>query len=258
MELFDSHAHYDDEKFNEDRDFIINEIYKSGVTKFVSAGYSLESSKIGIELAKKYDFIYTTSGISPNDIPATNDELESQLLEIEKIAKSNSKVVAIGEIGLDYYWNKENKDDQKDLFIKQLDLAIKYDLPVIIHTRDSIQDCYDILKDRNNRGVIHCFTGSIEMAKLFIKKGYKLGIGGVLTFKNSNLYKVIESIDLDDILLETDSPFLSPAPFRGQTNIPSNVYYVASRIAEIKNISVEEVINITRKNASKLFDINLN
>ena len=113
MELFDSHAHYDDEKFNEDRDFIINEIYKSGVTKFVSAGYSLESSKIGIELAKKYDFIYTTSGISPNDIPTTNDELESQLLEIEKIAKSNSKVVAIGEIGLDYYWNKDQKELQK-------------------------------------------------------------------------------------------------------------------------------------------------
>ena len=249
--MIDSHAHIISEFYN-NIDEIVKTIKDKGIIDVINCGDGINTSKEVIEINKKYDILKPAVGIHPENI-SDNSNID----ELEELIKSN-KIYAVGEIGLDYYWNKENKDDQKDLFIKQLDLAIKYDLPVIIHTRDSIQDCYDILKVRNNRGVIHCFTGSIEMAKLFIKKGYKLGIGGVLTFKNSNLYKVIESIDLDDILLETDSPFLSPEPFRGQTNIPSNVYYVASRIAEIKNISVEEVIDITRKNASKLFDINLN
>lgn len=249
--MIDSHAHIISEFYN-NIDEIVKTIKDKGIVDVINCGDGINTSKEVIEINKKYDILKPAVGMHPENISDSN-----KIDELEELIKNN-KIYAVGEIGLDYYWNKENKDDQKDLFIKQLDLAIKYDLPVIIHTRDSIQDCYDILKDRNNRGVIHCFTGSIEMAKLFIKKGYKLGIGGVLTFKNSNLYKVIESIDLDDLLLETDSPFLSPAPFRGQTNIPSNVYYVASRIAEIKNISVEEVINITRKNASKLFDINLN
>ena len=249
--MIDSHAHIISEFYN-NIDETVKTIKDKGIVDVINCGDGINTSKEVIEINKKYDILKPAVGMHPENISDSN-----KIDELEELIKNN-KIYAVGEIGLDYYWNKENKDDQKDLFIKQLDLAIKYDLPVIIHTRDSIQDCYDILKDRNNRGVIHCFTGSIEMAKLFIKKGYKLGIGGVLAFKNSNLYKVIESIDLDDILLETDSPFLSPAPFRGQTNIPSNVYYVASRIAEIKNISVEEVINITRKNASKLFDINLN
>ncbi len=249
--MIDSHAHVISEFYN-NIDEVVKTIKDKGIIDVINCGDGINTSKEVIEINKKYDILKPAVGIHPENI-SDNSKID----ELEELIKSN-KIYAVGEIGLDYYWNKENKDDQKDLFIKQLDLAIKYDFPVIIHTRDSIQDCYDILKDRNNRGVIHCFTGSIEMAKLFIKKGYKLGIGGVLTFKNSNLYKVIESIDLDDILLETDSPFLSPEPFRGQTNIPSNVYYVASRIAEIKNISVEEVIDITRKNASKLFDINLN
>lgn len=249
--MIDSHAHIISEFYN-NIDEIVKTIKDKGIIDVINCGDGINTSKEVIEINKKYDILKPAVGIHPENI-SDNSKID----ELEELIKSN-KIYAVGEIGLDYYWNKENKDDQKDLFIKQLDLAIKYDLPVIIHTRDSIQDCYDILRDRNNRGVIHCFTGSIEMAKLFIKKGYKLGIGGVLTFKNSNLYKVIESIDLDDILLETDSPFLSPEPFRGQTNIPSNVYYVAFRIAEIKNISVEEVIDITRKNASKLFDINLN
>ena len=249
--MIDSHAQIISEFYN-NIDETVKTIKDKGIVDVINCGDGINTSKEVIEINKKYDILKPAVGMHPENISDSN-----KIDELEELIKNN-KIYAVGEIGLDYYWNKENKDDQKDLFIKQLDLAIKYDLPVIIHTRDSIQDCYDILKDRNNRGVIHCFTGSIEMAKLFIKKGYKLGIGGVLTFKNSNLYKVIESIDLDDILLETDSPFLSPAPFRGQTNIPSNVYYVASRIAEIKNISVEEVINITRKNASKLFDINLN
>ena len=215
MELFDSHAHYDDEKFNEDRDFIINEIYKSGVTKFVSAGYSLESSKIGIELAKKYDFIYTTSGISPNDIPATNDELESQLLEIEKIAKSNSKVVAIGEIGLDYYWNKDQKELQKYAFKKQIEIANNLNLPIVIHTRDAIMDTIEIIKNTEfvRPGIFHCCP------------------------------------------LNADSPYLSPEPNRGKRNDSRNVIYMAKKIAEIKQMDIEEVAKVTYQNALNAFNI---
>jgi TatD DNase family protein len=249
--MIDSHAHIINE-FYSDIDEIVLEIKNKGIIGVINCGDGIDTSKEVIKVHEKYNILKPAVGIHPENINNI-DKID----ELEDLIKNN-KVYAIGEIGLDYYWNKENKEEQKDLFIKQLDLAIKYDLPVIIHTRDSIQDCYDILKDRKNRGVIHCFTGSVEMAKMFIKKGYKLGIGGVLTFKNSNLYKVIENIDLESILLETDSPFLSPEPFRGKINIPSNVYYVASRIAEIKNISIEEVINNTKKNASKLFDINLN
>ena len=148
-----------------------------------------------------------------------------------------------------------NKETQKEFFENQLELADKYDLPVVIHSRDSIQDVYDILKEHKCRGVIHCFSGSIEMAQLFIDLGFYLGIGGVLTFKNSKLYEVIEAIDLENIVLETDSPYLTPEPFRGKQNNPSNVYYVAKKIAEIKNIDVEKVIEITTKNATRIFDI---
>ena len=187
-------------------------------------------------------------GIHPENID--NSNLET----IENIIKEH-KVFAIGEIGLDYHYNDENKDEQKEYFIKQLDLALKYDLPVIIHIREAMQECFDILKTRKNRGIIHCFSGSVEMAREYIKLGYKLGIGGVLTFKNSKLYEVIEKIDLKDIVLETDSPFLSPEPFRGKKNKPCNVLYVAKRIAEIKNISLEEVINTTTATAKQIFDI---
>ena len=204
MELFDSHAHYDDEKFNEDRDFIINEIYKSGVTKFVSAGYSLESSKIGIELAKTYDFIYTTSGISPNDIPATNDELESQLLEIEKIAKSNSKVVAIGEIGLDYYWNKDQKELQKYAFKKQIEIANNLNLPIVIHTRDAIMDTIEIIKNTEfvRPGIFHCCPLNADLIKTGLNKGFYTSFAGPITFKNTkNANEIISNIPLDKILI---------------------------------------------------------
>lgn len=187
-------------------------------------------------------------GIHPENIDNSN------LKTIENIIKEH-KVFAIGEIGLDYHYNDENKDEQKEYFIKQLDLALKYDLPVIIHIREAMQECFDILKTRKNKGIIHCFSGSVEMAREYIKLGYKLGIGGVLTFKNSKLYEVIEKIDLKDIVLETDSPFLSPEPFRGKKNKPCNVLYVAKRIAEIKNISLEEVINTTTATAKQIFDI---
>ena len=188
-------------------------------------------------------------GIHPEII----DDID-KLEELEKLIKNN-KIVAIGEIGLDYYWNKDNKNIQKECLNKQLDLAEKYKLPVLIHTRESIQDTLDILKKRSLKGIIHCYSGSYEMAKEFIKLGYKLGIGGVLTFKNSKLYEVIEKIELNDIVLETDSPYLTPEPYRGKQNNPYNIYYVAKKIAEIKKIQIEEVIEKTTNNAKSIFDI---
>ncbi len=202
-------------------------------------------------LSKKYaGFLYPTAGIHPGNIDDENNKIDS----LEKLIISN-KVVAIGEIGLDYSYDKDNKEKQIKYFTKQLDLAIKYNLPVIIHTRDSIQDTFDAIKDRKLTGIIHCFSGSIEMAREFIKKGFLLGIGGVLTFKNSKLHEVIENIDITNLVLETDSPFLTPEPFRGKQNNPSNVYYVAKKIAEIKKMTTQEVIDITAKNVSKIFDI---
>jgi TatD DNase family protein len=247
--MIDSHAHILKENY-ENIDNIVHEIKDKGVIGVINASDKLETAYEVLELSKKYNnYLFPAIGIHPEHINEI-DKLE----ELEELIKNN-KIYAIGEIGLDYYYTKENKEEQKELFNKQLDLAEKYNLPVIIHTRESIGDIYEILKDRKLKGVIHCFNGSYEMAQKFIKLGYKLGIGGVLTFKNSKLYELIEKISVDDILLETDSPYLSPEPFRGKKNIPSNVFYVAKRIAEIKNTNVEEIVTKTCKNSVNLFDI---
>ena len=247
--MIDSHAHILSEYY-ENIDLLINDLKSKNMLNVINCADSIKTSHEIIDLSKKYEsFLLPAVGIHPENV----DEID-RVNEIEEILK-HEKIYAIGEIGLDYYWNKENKDKQKELLNLQLDLAEKYNLPVIIHNREAIQDCFDELKKRKLKGVIHCYTGSYEMAKEFIKLGYKLGIGGVLTFKNSKLYELIEKISLDDILLETDSPYLSPEPFRGKTNVPSNVLYVAKRIAEIKNVSLEEVIDKTAKNTIELFDI---
>ena len=247
--MIDSHAHILNEYYD-NIESLIKELQEKNVIKVINCADSIKSANEVIESYKKYDkYLLPAVGIHPENVEEIN-----KVKEIENIIKKE-KVFAIGEIGLDYYWNKDNKEKQKELLNLQLDLAEKYKLPVIIHNRDAIQDCFDELKKRKLKGVIHCFTGSYEMAKEFIKLGYKLGIGGVLTFKNSKLHELIEKISINDILLETDSPYLSPEPFRGKTNIPSNVLYVAKRIAEIKEISLEEVIDQTTKNAIELFDI---
>ena len=247
--MIDSHAHITSENYD-NIDEIVEEIKNNGVIAVLNAADRIDTSYEVLELSKKYNnFLFPCIGIHPESV----EEID-KIGEIENLIKNN-KIYAIGEIGLDYYYTKENKDKQIELFNKQLDLAEKYDLPIVVHTRESIQDVYDVLKKRKLKGVIHCFNGSYEMAKLFIKLGYKLGIGGVLTFKNSKLHELIEKIDLENILIETDSPYLSPEPFRGKKNIPSNVYYVAKKIAEIKEISVEKVIEITSKNSVQIFDI---
>ena len=246
--MIDTHAHIYKEYYD-DIDELINEMKDKNIIHVINASTNYENALEIINQYKKYDgFILPAIGIHPEEID------NYDLNKIEELIQNN-KIYAIGEIGLDYYWVKDNKEEQKELFIKQIKLAQKYNLPVIVHTRDSIQDCFDILKENRVKGVIHCFSGSLEMAKEFIKLGYKLGIGGVLTFKNSNLYKVIEEIDLKNIVLETDSPYLSPEPYRGKKNNPSNVYYVAKKIAEIKGIDINKVINITTNNAKELFDI---
>lgn len=246
--MIDTHAHILSE-FYDDIDELIEELKSKNIIKVINCADSIETSKEVLNIYNKYEgYLLPAVGIHPENIDNSN------LKTIENIIKEH-KVFAIGEIGLDYHYNDENKDEQKEYFIKQLDLALKYDLPVIIHIREAMQECFDILKTRKNKGIIHCFSGSVETAREYIKLGYKLGIGGVLTFKNSKLYEVIEKIDLKDIVLETDSPFLSPEPFRGKKNKPCNVLYVAKRIAEIKNISLEEVINTTTATAKQIFDI---
>lgn len=246
--MIDTHAHILSE-FYDDIDELIEELKSKNIIKVINCADSIETSKEVLNIYNKYEgYLLPAVGIHPENIDNSN------LKTIENIIKEH-KVFAIGEIGLDYHYNDENKDEQKEYFIKQLDLALKYDLPVIIHIREAMQECFDILKTRKNKGIIHCFSGSVEMAREYIKLGYKLGIGGVLTFKNSKLYEVIEKIDLKDIVLETDSPFLSPEPFRGKKNKPCNVLYVAKRIDEIKNISLEEVINTTTATAKQIFDI---
>ena len=279
MELFDNHAHYNDEKFNEDRDEIIKKIYESGVTKFISAGYSLESSLQNLELTEKYDFIYTIAGISPNDIPGeiydenleglTSEEIQekstecmklvdNQLKKIEEIAL-NKKVVAIGEIGLDYHWNKLNKEIQKQVFIKQIKLANKLDLPIVIHTRDAVMDTLDILKNIQpavRPGVFHCCPLNVELVKEALKLGFYISFAGPLTFKNSkNASEIAQMVPLDRMLIETDSPYLAPEPVRGTRNDSRNVRFVAEKLAQFKNLSVEEIAKCTYENAERVFSI---
>ena len=224
--MIDTHCHLEKEDYD-NIDEIIDTCKKDGIEKLIVSGHDLKSSVEAIELTKKYDIVYASIGFLPDVL----DNIEN-----------NNKVVAIGEIGLDYHWYKDNKEEQKELLIKQLYLAKKYNKPVVIHSRDSISDCYNILKEANTKGAMHCYSGSVEMA-------------GVSTFKNSNTIKnVIKEIPLEYILLETDSPYLTPEPFRGKKNYPYYVKYVAMKIAEIKGIDVDMVVNTTTMNATKLFD----
>jgi TatD DNase family protein len=258
MQFFDSHAHLDDEKFKEDREELIQQIYREGVKKFVSAGYNIESSREAVELSKKYNFIYPTCGISPNDIPQTEEELWKTLDEIREIVRKNKKVVAIGEIGLDYHWNAENKEWQKKAFIEQIKIANDLQLPIQIHTRDAVMDTLEILKKNpvNKKGIFHCCPLNRELVKEGIKLGFYISFAGPITFKNSkNANEIIEMVPKDKILIETDSPYLSPEPLRGKRNDPRNVKYIAQKIAEVKNLSLEEVANVTYRNAEKIFDI---
>lgn len=260
MEFFDSHSHYNDEKFDEDREEIIKDTYESGITKFVCAGYNIDSSLFSLELSKKYDFIYSICGISPNDIPQSEEELWKDIAKITEIVKENKskKLVAIGEIGLDYYWNKENKELQKEAFEKQIDLANELELPIVIHSRDASVDTIEMIRNHkvNKAGIFHCCQPNQEMVRQALELGYYISFAGPITFKNSrNAPDVIKMVPIDRILIETDSPYLTPEPNRGKRNDCRNVKYVAQKIAELKNVPIEEIAKITYDNAKRIFEI---
>lgn len=253
MELFDTHSHYNDEAFDEDREEIIKNTFESNITKFTCVGYDLESSKKAIEIAKKYDFMYATVAISPIGVAPKNLE---ELDQIKELAKK-SKVVAIGEIGLDYHWGKDNKDLQKEIFIKQIKIANELDLPIAIHTRDAHLDTIDVLKNNkcNNTGIFHCCPLNVELIKSGLDLGYYISFSGVITFKNAKPELAVKEVPMDRILIETDSPYLSPVPFRGKRNDSRNIIEVARKIAEIKGMSIDEVAKITYNNAMKVYKI---
>ena len=260
MEFFNSHSHYNDEKFNEDREKIIKDTFESGITKFVCAGYNIPSSLFSLELSKKYEYIYSICGISPNDIPQSEQELWKSIDEITQIVKekNSKKLVAIGEIGLDYYWNKENSDLQKQAFIKQIELANEMKLPIVIHSRDASVDTIDIIRNHRVKkaGIFHCCQLNQELVRQALELGYYISFAGPITFKNSkNAPDVVKMVPLDRILIETDSPYLSPEPNRGKRNDCRNVKYVAQKIADIKEISLEEVAKKTYENAMRIFEI---
>lgn len=262
MEFFDSHSHYNDEKFDDDREELILKTYEEGITKFICAGYNIESSKLSLDIANKYDYIYSIVGISPNDVPETTAQIDSMLEKIENIIKQdkkeNKKIVAVGEIGLDYYWNNENKDIQKELFIKQIELANKYNLPIVIHTREAVDDTLKIIRENNviNKGIFHCCPLNRELVKQGLDLGFYISFAGPITFKNSkNAEEIVNLVPIDKILIETDSPYLSPEPKRGTRNDSRNVKYVAEKIAEFKSLSVEEIAKKTYENSVKIFKI---
>ena len=260
MELFDTHSHYNDEKFDKDREQIIKETYEAGITKFVCAGYNIESSQKAIELSQKYEFIYSICGISPNDIPQSDQELWKDIEKIAKIIKENktNKLVAIGEIGLDYYWNKENKELQTEAFIKQIDLANELNLPIVIHSRDASVDTINVIKEHTVKkaGIFHCCQFNQEMIKQALELGYYISFAGPVTFKNSkNASDIVKLVPLDRILIETDSPYLSPEPNRGKRNDSRNVKFIAQKIANVKEMSIDEIAKITYENALRIFTI---
>ena len=245
----DTHCHLYP-SYYEDLEDIISKIKPSEIYRVINNGIDKTTNIEVVKQVKKYDSVYGAIGIHPESV---DNYTEEDLKYLEEHIK-DEKIVAIGEIGLDYYWVKDNKEKQKELFEKQLKIAEKYNIPVIIHSREATQDTIDILKKYKVRGIIHSFSGSYEVAQIYIKMGFLLGINGVITFKNCNLKDVVSKIELCNIVLETDSPYLTPAPFRGKRNDPTKVMYIAKYIAELKGISLEELSKEINGNLNRLFD----
>lgn len=251
--IFESHAHYDDEAFSLDREELLAQCKEQGIETIVNVSASLQSVKSTLALAEKYDFIYAAVGIHPDDVGELNEESFAWM----KRQCRHPKAVAVGEIGLDYYWDKEYHDIQKKWFRRQLELAKELELPVIVHSREAASDTLEVVKEAalpEGRGVIHCFSYAPEMAKEYLDLGYYIGIGGVVTFKNAKkLKEVVKIVPLNRILLETDCPYLAPEPNRGKRNSSLNLPYVAAAIAQLKGIDTEEVVETTNKNARSLY-----
>ena len=250
--IFDSHAHYTDKAFNDDRENMLGSLRESGICGVINCGADIESSVFSVELANKYDYIYAACGIHPEEA----DKIPENHIEILKNLARNEKCVAIGEIGLDYYWRQDNKEKQKELFENQILLSKELDLPIIVHDREAHGDTLEILKKHKPKGVLHCFSGSPETAEEILKLGMYIGLGGALTFKNARkAVEVAEILPSDRLLLETDCPYMAPVPFRGKRNYSGYIPYIAEKIAEIKGIDPQTVLDITSENAKKLFDL---
>ncbi len=251
--IFDTHAHYDDAQFDEDRESLLSSMEEWGVGTIVNAAADPDSWDRVMALTKEYAHVYGMVGAHPDEVGKMNDRQIARMREMLK----DPKIVAIGEIGLDYHWNVETEDVQKQWFVRQLELARELKVPVNIHSRDATEDTLEIMrKFQDLSGIIHCFSGSREIAKEYVKMGFLIGVGGVVTFKNGKkLRRVVESTPLESLVLETDCPYLAPEPFRGKKNHSDYIKYVAETIAHIKEISVEEVISQTEKNAKGLYGI---
>lgn len=252
--IFDSHAHYDSSQFDEDRDEILSSMPEMGVGTIINVGADWDSVTEAVELAQSYPHVYAAVGLHPDEV----GDLSEERFAFLKSQCQKEKVVAVGEIGLDYYWDNESHDTQKKWFIRQLELAKEFDLPVIIHSRDAAGDTLEIMKEHAQglRGVIHCFSGSKELAEEYVKMGFHIGIGGVVTFKNGKkLKEIAASIPLDKILLETDCPYLAPVPYRGKRNSSLYIPHIAEEIAALRGISYDEVVAQTEQNAKMLFGI---
>ncbi len=255
--IFDTHIHLNSEEYDNNLDELINNARNKGVEFFLCIGFDIESSKKAISIAEKYPFVYASVGLIPTERKQYNKDT---LNELKKLALSSKKTICIGEIGLDYYWEKEDKikEIQKEFFIKQIELANELNLPLSLHVRDAYQDAYDILKKHtaNKKGVMHCYSGSLEMAKEFVKLGYKIALGGVLTFQNAKETKrVLLGLDLKDIVFETDAPYLAPIPYRGKRNKPEYIYDVVKYAAELKNIPQNQLEKITFENSISIFHV---
>lgn len=254
--IFESHAHYDDDKFNEDRKALIGALKENRIGYVVNIGASIDSCRSTVELIGKYDFFYGALGLHPNEV---QDVTEEEFYWLENEAATNPKVKAVGEIGLDYYWNDPEPAVQKVWFERQIELARKLHKPMVIHSRDAAQDTYDMMKAlrcEDIGGVVHCFSYGVEEAKKYLDMGFYIGVGGVVTFKNGRkLKEVVEYAPMDRILLETDCPYLAPEPNRGKRNSSLNLPYVVAAIATIKGVSEEEVIQATCENAKKMYAI---
>ena len=250
--IFDTHAHYDDSRFDEDRDELLSSLSEKGVSHIINCGCDFKSSLTTLALAEKYDFIYAASGVHAHEAEEATEEDLQKISELYK----NEKVVAVGEIGLDYHYDFSPRERQIEVFERQIKLANELDLPVIVHDREAHEDTMKLLKKYRPKGVVHCFSGSAESAKEIVKLGMYIGIGGAVTFKNAKKpVGVVEYLPLDRLLLETDAPYMTPVPFRGKRCDSAHIAYTAEKIAEIKGIDVQELIDICNENAKRLFGI---
>lgn len=249
---FNTHTHLNSDELYNKRDVFIQHALNNNVMNLVVAGYDIESSYKAVQITNEYPFIYATVGVSPNDCLDTTDE---DLKVIEELLQ-NPRVVALGEIGLDYYWEDVPHNKQKDVFIKQIEIAKRYNKPIVIHARDAYEDTYQILKQAQHYGIMHCYSGSVEMAKRYIEIGFEISLAGPVTFKNAKVPKAVATeIGIDHLMIETDCPYLTPHPFRGKLNEPANVVYIAQEVAKLKNMEIEDVARITTFNAKKVFGI---